>query len=77
MNINGRELYINRQKAFCRLKRGTSNETANNLNMDNNEYISVPLPAIVNHVPSFTYGSDSSKKTELSSKIIQKMGARI
>lgn len=69
MNINGRELYINRQKAFCRLKRGTSNETANNLNMDNNEYISVPLPAIVNHVPSFTYGSDSSKKTELSSKI--------
>lgn len=69
MNINGRELYVNRQKAFCRLKKGTSNETANNLNMDNNEYISVPLPAIVNHVPSFTYGSDKSKKTELTSKI--------
>lgn len=33
MNINGRELYVNRQKAFCRLKRGTSSETANNLNM--------------------------------------------
>ena len=54
--INGREIYINRRKTFCRVnKLNDDRNKPYNTNMSSNEFLNIALPRIINNVPSFTY----------------------
>ncbi len=62
--INGREIYINRRKTYCRVnKLGDERDKPHNTDMSDNDFLNIALPRIVNIVPSFTYQNADTPNT--------------
>lgn len=57
-NVNGREIYLNRRKVFCR-KTEYPQRHLSNMNMNDNEYLTIKLPGVINQFDDFTYGAKS------------------